>query len=323
MDGVSYPKVYEAMLDSGYTKDRVKLVGTNRDNSPLVFSTHYSNIRVDGASFASANAAISRLNQVVFSKGGGSGDGGTTGDYIPLSGTEEGKPVTGHLQLDGEPYVSIYSGNIDGGEKFASINFYKNIDVNGNCGLDFGVDAYDWEGYSYANWVFGTGMCEDELTEIKYNGFEIQTTNDGNGGLGVGVFSNDDYSDVAPSNKLIYTQRSYVDRAVSYSTTETKTGGTWIDGKPIYRKVISFNGNNQSTININYNIPNLEYIVFYDAYIKTSSNIVKLPNTLGSGSVLEAYVNLSTGQIKVFWEEMISSAASFKFIIEYTKTTSE
>ena len=168
----------------------------------------------------------------------GNDGGGGAGDYIPLSGTEEGKPVTGHLQLDGEPYVSIYSGNIDGGEKFASINFYKNIDVNGNYGLDFGADAYDWEGYSYANWAFGTGACEDELTEIKYNGFEIQTTNDGNGGLGVGLFSNDDYSDVAPSNNLIYAQRSYVNKANSYSKEETKTGGTWIDGKPIYRKVI-------------------------------------------------------------------------------------
>lgn len=29
----------------------------------------------------------------------------------------------------------------------------------------------------------------------------------------------------------------YIDPA-SYSTTEHKTGGTWIDGKPIYRKVI-------------------------------------------------------------------------------------
>ena len=27
--------------------------------------------------------------------------------------------------------------------------------------------------------------------------------------------------------------------SISYSTTETKTGGTWIDGKPIYKKYIT------------------------------------------------------------------------------------
>lgn len=78
LDGVSYPKVYEAMIDSSYSNTKIKLVSTSRDTLPLVFSTEYTNIRVDGDSFGSASEAISRLNQVVFSKGGGSGDGGTT-----------------------------------------------------------------------------------------------------------------------------------------------------------------------------------------------------------------------------------------------------
>lgn len=32
--------------------------------------------------------------------------------------------------------------------------------------------------------------------------------------------------------------KDYVDNSNSYSTEEVKTGGTWIDGKPIYRKVL-------------------------------------------------------------------------------------
>ena len=48
-----------------------------------------------------------------------------------------------------------------------------------------------------------------------------------------------------PSDAVIdikdYT-KDYVDAKNSYSTTETLTGGTWIDGKPIYRKVTSYNG---------------------------------------------------------------------------------
>ena len=36
--------------------------------------------------------------------------------------------------------------------------------------------------------------------------------------------------------------KEYVDGSNSYSTNEVKTGGTWIDGKPIYRKVLNING---------------------------------------------------------------------------------
>ena len=32
--------------------------------------------------------------------------------------------------------------------------------------------------------------------------------------------------------------KGYVDSSNSYSTNEVKTGGKWIDGKPIYRKVL-------------------------------------------------------------------------------------
>ena len=151
LDGVSYPKVYEAMLDNGYSDTKIKLVGTNRDTTPLVFSTQYTNIRVDGDSFDTAFEAISRLNQIVFSKGGGSGTGGATNvitedsdtvaftgngtagtplkaevksdglDYIPLTGTEEGKPVTGPIEVNIEE--PGYIGYLGKGEESDIIGF--------------------------------------------------------------------------------------------------------------------------------------------------------------------------------------------------------
>ena len=36
--------------------------------------------------------------------------------------------------------------------------------------------------------------------------------------------------------------KDYVDNSNSYSTQEVKTGGTWIDGKPIYRKTFIYEG---------------------------------------------------------------------------------
>lgn len=57
-----------------------------------------------------------------------------------------------------------------------------------------------------------------------------------------------------------------------YSTTETSTGQTWIDGKPIYRKVIKFGamtGNNRYTIahGVSY-----DTIVSFSAIARNSAN---------------------------------------------------
>ena len=48
--------------------------------------------------------------------------------------------------------------------------------------------------------------------------------------------------DVVESGNLHAVSSNAVAESLSYSTTEQKTGGVWIDGKPIYRKVIEVNG---------------------------------------------------------------------------------
>ena len=123
LDGVSYPKVYEAMYDDiRYSDTKIKLVGTNRYTTPLVFSTQYTNIRVDGDSFDTALEAISRLNQVVFSKGGGSGTGGATNvitedsDTVAFTGNgTAGNPLSaesvGGGTLTAEQIKSLYESN--------------------------------------------------------------------------------------------------------------------------------------------------------------------------------------------------------------------
>lgn len=60
--------------------------------------------------------------------------------------------------------------------------------------------------------------------------------------------------EIVPLNDL-QSIRNYIDAKNSYSTTETLTGGTWIDGKPIYRKAYNFNkmlsvGPNFYTMNV-------------------------------------------------------------------------
>ncbi len=53
-----------------------------------------------------------------------------------------------------------------------------------------------------------------------------------------------------------------VAESLSYSTTEQKTGGVWIDGKPIYRKVVNFGALlNTANKTVAHNIANIDKIV--------------------------------------------------------------
>ena len=47
----------------------------------------------------------------------------------------------------------------------------------------------------------------------------------------------------------------------TYSTEEVKTGGTWIDGKPIYKKTIQFTTSATGKHSIKHNISNLDTII--------------------------------------------------------------
>lgn len=48
---------------------------------------------------------------------------------------------------------------------------------------------------------------------------------------------------------------------ITYSTEEVKTGGTWIDGKPIYKKTIQFTTSATGKHSIKHNISNLDTII--------------------------------------------------------------
>ena len=122
---------------------------------------------------------------------------------------------------------------------------------------------------------------------------------------------------------------NYINQGNTYSTSETLTGKTWIDGKPIYRKV--FTGNMTNTTNewVNLqkcNLNNVDNIINISGTIKnTSSDRRVLPTSayestsyyctfsyLGQTDYLQCYINGWT-----------YTTFGFKYIvvIEYTKTT--
>lgn len=69
---------------------------------------------------------------------------------------------------------------------------------------------------------------------------------------------------VSDDESFLRVVENYIDEKNSYSETETLTGGTWIDGKPIYRKVVTFTAkifNNGSWTEIPLSVSNIGQVV--------------------------------------------------------------
>jgi hypothetical protein len=100
-----------------------------------------------------------------------------------------------------------------------------------------------------------------------------------------------------------------------YSTTETVVG-TWIDGKPIYRKVIYFSVEDPiALINIEHNLDIKQYIR-HDVLLKSNA----LGNDLGNINQYSdsALFNIDTNNITI---EYFFLSSYDTLILEYTKTT--
>lgn len=110
---------------------------------------------------------------------------------------------------------------------------------------------------------------------------------------------------------------------ITYSTTETLTGDTWIDGKPIYRKVINFgalpnNGGKQ----VNHGVKNLDKFIKIWGFCYNSSDpytAYPLPylntDSLGYGASLMMYPN----KIIYIRDGYDLSNLTAYVILEYTK----
>ena len=105
-----------------------------------------------------------------------------------------------------------------------------------------------------------------------------------------------------------------------YSTTE-QVVGTWIDGKPIYRKVVRIN--NPSTANAFYGIvdSNLDTCVkLYGTMVDSSGSKFPVPS-FDSSETYSVIFLLSNGQLRGRFAVSSLAPGSVLLVAEYTKTT--
>ena len=101
-----------------------------------------------------------------------------------------------------------------------------------------------------------------------------------------------------------------------YSTTEVDTGKTWIDGKPIYRKVITGtlgSKDNWNTIPLSSN-----NIISISGFVNTGTTWVAMPRVF-NGEEIGFYWDTTTIYERHNYDYVVGK--NYTIIVEYTKTT--
>ena len=175
----------------------------------------------------------------------------------------------------------------------------------------------------YDSGIVTGGVSSVNISEILANSFSGRlgdTTHGKQKAVYVYIKATSGLSENAQDN-VLNDVKDYVDNSNSYSTEEIKTGGKWIDGKPIYRKVLNING----------------YPATIQTGLTSANEIVGMvcKNTVGGSDNNFTFGGILTDNNTYYpWAYQISSdnttltritntySGTVKFIIlEYTKTT--
>lgn len=112
----------------------------------------------------------------------------------------------------------------------------------------------------------------------------------------------------------------YTDAQISYSTSEVKTGATWIDGKPIYRKVVNCGAlPNNIRKSIAHNITNLSKVI-HTYGIAVGTDFLPMPYVNVTGASYDMQYWVETVNIVIATGNDRSSYTGY-ITLEYTKTT--
>ena len=109
----------------------------------------------------------------------------------------------------------------------------------------------------------------------------------------------------------------------TYSSNEIRIG-TWIDGKPLYRKVVSFGAlPNATTKQVAHNITNIDFITNYIILAKnpTYKYYLSIPATNPANNIYSASGYIDNTNIVIATGDNKTGYTTCYVVIEYTKTT--
>lgn len=139
------------------------------------------------------------------------------------------------------------------------------------------------------------------------------------------------YQGTVPENKILDTYSTsatdtyscnYVNGLVTYSTDEIRVG-TWIDGKPIYRKVASFTATSDNAQSLTIPVQNVNMII-EGRFILKGSDFCAVDHTyiLSTSNEIGKWVfTIHEADVSVTISKTIQNTGTYYIILEYTKTT--
>ena len=126
--------------------------------------------------------------------------------------------------------------------------------------------------------------------------------------------------DVVQDGNMHAVTSNAVADGLSYSTDEVKTGGKWIDVKPIYRKTISCGAlPNNTAKNVAHGIENLGIVVSANGTAADNNTGVSIPIPYTSSNFIGFYITKTN--ITIFTVHDDTSYTDTYVTIYYTKTT--
>ena len=180
----------------------------------------------------------------------------------------------------------------------------------------------DTAGWSSNGVRSGTGNTEETMTvEGVTNSRSGETTHGKQKAVYVYIKATSGLAENQQEN-VLNDVKNYIDGSNSYSTDEVKTGGKWIDGKPIYRKTISCGAlPNNTTKKVAHGISNLGRVIKTEGYsvgsAGSSGSFIPVPYV--SGVPMAMYID--TADIVLQTSGTYSNYSDTYVTIEYTKTT--
>lgn len=118
---------------------------------------------------------------------------------------------------------------------------------------------------------------------------------------------------------ILNPNKSSIQHGEIYSTEETRIG-TWIDGKPIYRKVFGFSQVNNGVVNIVFNLSDIGSSLGNVINLFGAGELQSLETSSGSSFSYNAvFIEPTSGN--VCFKTNYTISGTVYIVIEYTKTT--
>ena len=211
--------------------------------------------------------------------------------YIPRTGTPASQPITGDIHLN------------------ESVNFinYVNASYNSKFALEDGGFGFTGTGGSASDTF---ALTISQAMELNFTSSFVDSK-----GITSNVYFGNNYDD----NSFI--QKKYADKQHSYTTKEELTGGTWINGKPVYKKTVVFDQIPRTgDIDFKTAFPDLEIIISNEMFTEWQAINATFA---GNQWRTKAYITIEKTMAKI---ELInepdydySVINSFTLTLEYTK----